>query len=77
MQIAHAIENSTPWSTENASDEEILWLLQVDAVDPFFGSAAELSDLLASAPTAELKTWLALQIEANETFKAHLFSVRK
>lgn len=48
------------------------WYDRVDFVDPFFGSPEELNALLESAPTPELRTWLAEQIERNKAFEAQL-----
>lgn len=50
------------------------WLDKLDAVDPFFGSPAELEKLLEEAPTPTARAWLENQIQENRRFNDVLFS---
>lgn len=50
----------------SVSKAKMEWMDRLDQIDPFFGSAEMLNQLLNSAPTKRLHTWLARQIERNK-----------
>lgn len=57
---------SKPVKNRSASKAKMEWMDRLDQIDPFFGNAEMLSQLLESAPTKGLREWLARQIRRNK-----------
>ena len=49
------------------------WLLELDFIDPFFSAPAELEKMVETAPSIELRDWLASQQAENAKFMTMMF----